>query len=337
MHPLKHPFWSRLKTIGLPFFRQARLKALGGLAILVVLLLVINGMNVLNSYVGRDFMTALAERHGRQFMYYAFVLAGVFGASTVIEVFSRYAEQWLGLVWREWLTHRFLDRYLTGRSYLRLLDHKEIDNPDERISLDVKTFTTTTLTIFVLGVNGIMTVLAFSSVLWLITPWLFLGALGYALAGSVGTLWLSRHLITLNNQQLQKEADFRYGLGRVRDHAQDIAQSAGEGEQRGRLNQLLHWLIENFRDIIHVSRNVGFFTVAYKYMPQIIPAAIVAPLYFRGQTEFGTVTQAAMAFSQLQGAFQIFVTQFQDVTTYAAVVNRLEGLWVATEPGANQS
>src|SRR6516162_5515977 len=101
MHPLKHPFWSRLKTIGLPFFRQARLKALGGLAILVVLLLVINGMNVLNSYVGRDFMTALAERHGRQFMYYAFVLAGVFGASTVIEVFSRYAEQWLGLVWRE--------------------------------------------------------------------------------------------------------------------------------------------------------------------------------------------------------------------------------------------
>src|SRR5205823_6344172 len=114
-----------------------------------------NGMNVVNSYVGRDFMTALANRDAGQFFTYALVLAAVFAASTVVEVFARYAELWLGLVWRAWLTRRLIDRYLAGHAYLGLVDRRDIDNPDERISEDVKTFTQTTLTILVLLVNGI--------------------------------------------------------------------------------------------------------------------------------------------------------------------------------------
>jgi putative ATP-binding cassette transporter len=332
MRLLNHRFWSQFAAVGLPFFKEARGKALGGLGILVTLLLAINGMNVVNSYVGRDFMTALVGRHAPRFVTFALALAGVFAASTAVEVFARYADQRLGLVWREWLTRRFLDRYLANRAYFRLAGRRDIDNPDERISQDVMTFTRTTLSILVLGVNGVVTVLAFTSVLWLITPWLFVAALGYALAGSVGTLWLGRRLIPLNNQQLRKEADFRYGLGRVREHAEAVAQAAGEEHQRRRLNLLLARLVENYRAVLRVSRNLGFFTVAYQYMPQIIPAAIVAPLYFRRQVEFGAVTQAAMAFSQVQGAFQLFVTQFQEVTTYVVVVDRLIALWAATEP-----
>jgi ABC-type uncharacterized transport system fused permease/ATPase subunit len=132
--------WSRLLGVGLPFFRsEARRRALGGLALLLALLIAVNGMNIVNSYVGRYFMTALAERQGRQFFIFAVILAGVFSLSTVLEVLARYAEQWLGLIWRDWLTRRLLDRYLAGRTYLQLADQNEIDNPDERISLDVKT------------------------------------------------------------------------------------------------------------------------------------------------------------------------------------------------------
>src|SRR5262249_36787622 len=162
-------------------------------------------MNVVNSYVGRDFMTALAERHAGRFFAFAGILAGVFAVSTVVEVLARYAEQWLGLVWREWLTRRFLDRYLAGRAYLRLGDQHEIANPHERISLDIKTFTATTLSIFVLLLNGVLTLAAFSWVLWSITPWLFLTAFGYAAIGCTGTILLGRRLVTLNNQQIQKE------------------------------------------------------------------------------------------------------------------------------------
>jgi hypothetical protein len=156
--------WSRLVALGLPFYKQsqARGRALAGLGVLVALLLAVNGMNVVNSYVGRDFMSALAERRASRFFTFAGVLAGVFAVSTVTEVLSRYAEQWLGLVWREWLTRRLLDRYLAGRAYLRLADRHDIDNPDERISQDVKTFTATTLSILVMLFNGFVTLVAIS-------------------------------------------------------------------------------------------------------------------------------------------------------------------------------
>jgi putative ATP-binding cassette transporter len=335
MLSLIRSLWSRLVEVGLPFFRsEARRRAVGGLVLLVVLLVTINGLNVLNSYVGRDFMTALADRHARRFYLFAAALAGVFAASTVVEVLATYAQQWLGLLWREWLTRRLLDRYLANRTYLRLAQRHDVDNPDERISEDVKTFTATTLSIVVLLVNGGLTLAAFSGVLWSINPWLFLTALGYAAAGSVGTVLLGRRLVPLNNQQLQKEGDFRYGLGRVREHAAAVAQVACEEEQKHRLGRRLGRLVENFRAIIQVSRNLGFFTTLYGYLPQIIPALVVAHLYIGGAVQFGTVTQAAMAFAQVQGAFSIIVTQFQAVSTYAAVSGRLGELWEATEPSA---
>jgi putative ATP-binding cassette transporter len=335
MHSRSQSLWSRLVTVGLPFFRsEARGRALGGLALLLALLLAINGANVVNSYVGRDFMSALAERHARQFFLLAGVFAGVFAVSTVIEVFALYVEQRLGILWREWLTRRLLDRYLAGRTYLRLTGRHDIDNPDERMTEVVKIFTAMTLSILVMLTNGVLVLVAFSGVLWLITPWLFLAAVGYALAGSVGTILLGRRLVPLNDRQLRREADFRFALGRVREHAEAVAQVGGEEEQKERLLQRLGWLVANFREIIRVNRNLGFFTIAYRYLPQIIPALVVAPLYFRGQVEFGTVTQAAMAFSQVQGAFSLIVTQFQDLTNYAAVIGRLGALWEETEPVA---
>src|SRR5947209_7860974 len=91
--------WSRLKAVGLPYYTSsdARWRALGGLAILLALLLAVNGMNVVNSYVGRDFMTALADRQAGRFFKFAGLLAGVFAISTATEVLARYAEQRLGL------------------------------------------------------------------------------------------------------------------------------------------------------------------------------------------------------------------------------------------------
>jgi putative ATP-binding cassette transporter len=333
MRDLNRSMWSRLAAVGKPFFQsEARGRALGGLVFLIALLLTINGMNVVNSYVGRDFMTALADREAGRFFVFAGILAGVFAISTVVEVFARYAEQWLGLVWREWLTRRVLDRYLANRAYLRLTDRHDIDNPDERISEDVKTFTATTLSILVMLLNGVLTLVAFSWVLWLITPWLFLTALGYAMIGCVGTVLLGRRLVALNHEQLQKEADFRYGFGRLREHAEAVAQVGGEEEQKGRLLRRLTRLVKNFRDIIVVGRTMGFFLTAFRYLPQLIPVAVVAPFYIRGSVEFGAVTQAAMVFSQVQGAFALLETNYQTLTSYAAVAGRLGAMWEATEP-----
>jgi putative ATP-binding cassette transporter len=333
MAEFRSQLWKRIGAVGLPFFRAPhRPKALAGVALLVALLLGINGLNVINSFVGCAFMSALEERHMYRFYGLAGALVCVFACSTTFEVFSRYTEQRMGLWWRDWLTQHFLDRYLGSRAYRRLNGLHDVDNPDQRISEDVKTFTSSTLGFAVLIVGGVLTLIAFTGVLWSITPWLVLTALVYASCGSLGTVLLGHKLVGLDNQQLRKEADFRYTLVQVRDHAVPLAEVGGEAEERGRLGARLAPLIENYHHVINVIRNLGFFTIAYNYLPQIIPAAVVAPLYIRGEVEFGKVTQAAMAFTQALGAFSLLITQFQQLSTYAAAVGRLGELWEATEP-----
>jgi putative ATP-binding cassette transporter len=64
---------------------------------------------------------------------------------------------------------------------------------------------------------------------------------------------------------------------------------------------------------------------------QIIPALVVAPLYIRGEVDFGTIPQSAMAFGQVLGAVSLIVTKYQELSTFAAVVNRLGSMWEATD------
>ena len=96
-----------------------------------------------------------------------------------------------------------------------------------------------------------------------------------------------------------------------------------EGRIGARLQRRVDDLVANAKRIIAVNRNLGFFTTGYNYLIQIIPVLIVAPLFIRGEAEFGVITQSAMAFSHLLGAFSLVVTQFQQISGCAVVVARL--------------
>jgi putative ATP-binding cassette transporter len=332
MRIFKHPVWSHFVTITRPFLAsEARTKAIGGFSILAVLLLFVNGLNFLNSYVMRNFMTALEQRHPH-FYLLGLELAGVFALVSIGEAIQFYTEQRMGLMWRKWLTRRLLDRFLAYRINQRLTSTRSIDNPDERISEDAKTFTTSILSFIVLLLNSVLALILFLGVLWSITPWLVLTAVLYSAAGSLTTILIGRKLAPLNNSQLQKEADFRFSLVRVREHGvSDDQQNGQDTPTKDQLLDRFSKLVKNFRSIISVTRNVGFFTREYNYLVQIIPALVVAPLYIRGEVQFGSIPQAAMAFAQVVGAFSLIVTKFQEVSTFAAVIHRLGAMWEATE------
>jgi len=290
------------------------------------LLLGINGMNVVNSYVGRDFMTAVEARDARGFLRYAAAYAFVFAASTVIQVFARFAEQRLDLLWRRWLTNLSVQSYLFDHVYYRLHASGDVTNPDQRIAEDIRFFSTTALSFVVLLTDGALTTIAFSGVLWAISPLLFVVAIGYATAGSLVTFLLARPLVDLNYAQSDREADFRSDLIHLRDNADSVALLGREERLRTRIIRRLDKLVDNTKRVIAVNRNVGFFTTGYSYAIQLIPIVIVAPLYFEQRVEFGVITQSAMAFSQLVGAISIVITQFQSISSFAAVLGRLTGL-----------
>jgi vitamin B12/bleomycin/antimicrobial peptide transport system ATP-binding/permease protein len=172
---------------------------------------------------------------------------------------------------------------------------------------------------------------AFSGVLWSISPLLFTVAVLYAGCGSYITIVLGRPLITLNYDQLDKEASFRSGLIHVRENAESIMLAHREGRQTARLLHRLEELVANFRKIISINRNVGFFATGYNWLIQIIPALIIAPAFINGDIAFGVITQSAMAFTTLVGAFSLIITQYQSISNFAAVVERLRSLIEALE------
>ncbi|MBY5850265.1 ABC transporter ATP-binding protein/permease [Rhizobium leguminosarum] len=298
---------------------------------LVALFLALSGLNVANSYVGRNFMTAIANRQTPEFMRQAIFYIGVFAAFTIVAVVSRFIEERLALLWREFLTRRAVSLYLADRAYYHLDVSGQLTHPDQRIAEDMRVFTVTTLSFILMILNSSLTIIAFSGVLWSISPLLFAVAVVYAACGSYLTIALGRPLIKLNYDQLDKEASFRSGLIQVRENAEGIMLAHSEEQQGFRLLRRLDDAVANFRKVTAINRNVGFFTTGYNWLIQIIPALIIAPAYIRGNIDFGVITQSGAAFAMLVGAFSLVITQFQSISTFAAVVARLSSLMEAIE------
>ncbi len=302
---------------------EAGVRAAGFLGILVSLSMAVNGLNVLNSFVGRDVITSLEQRNRPDFLRAAVLYIGVFAIQTVVAVTFRFSEERLGLLWRDWLTRRLLVRYLLDRTYFQLKAAGTITNPDQRITEDVRSLTTTSLSFFLMVLNAGLSIVGFSGVLWSIHPQCFVYAAAYAVVGTFLTVKLGRPLIRFNYEQLDREAELRAGLVHVSENADSIALSHWEQRIGSRLLGRLDSVTANLRRIIATNRSLGVFTTGYNYLIQIIPILIVAPLFMRGEVEFGAITQAVMAFSALVGAFSLVVTQFSALSSYAAVVERV--------------
>ncbi len=298
---------------------------------LIGLMVAVNTLNVVNSYVGRDFMTAIATQQRGAFILQAVLYVAVFALSTVVAGMYRFAEERLALLWREWLTRHQVKTYLRDHTYYRLREQGEVDNPDQRMAEDTRAFTTTTLSLSLMLLNGTFTILAFSGVLWSISPLLFVAAVLYAALGSLLTLLLGRPLLWLNYNQSDMEANLRADLIHIRENAESIAIQGRENRMSARAQRRIDDLAANMRRVIAINRNVGFFTTGYNYLIQVIPTLIIAPMFMRGEVEFGVITQSSMAFAHLLGAFSLIVTQFQSISSYAAVLARLTALGEATE------
>ncbi|SRR5579883_3175066 len=324
MNTFNRQLWQRLLIIAKPYwFSQEKWGARGLLAILVLLLLMVNGINVFISFVSRDFMTALSSKQADKFFHVFLVYAGVLILGTPIVVFYRYVQHKLGLYWRRWLTNHFLELYFRNRAFYQINSNSSIDNPDERISQDVNTFTTSALSYLLTILDSFITLISFIGILWSISSNLAIINVIYSLFGTIITVWFGKRLIGLNFNQLRREADFRYKLVNVRDNAEMIAFFGGETQELFQIRQRFNEALKNFNFLIGWQRNLRFFTTGYNYFIALIPSVVIAPLYFAGKVEFGVVGQADLAFSQVLSALSLIVSEFQGLSAFIAEINRL--------------
>ena len=299
------------------------------MGVITLLILVINGINVGISFIARNVDNTLVayDRDGfwKTVAIYAFCLV----LALPIRALQSYLIPKLGLLWREWLSSRLLNRYLQNRVYYNLNPNdetfEEIDNPDQRISQDAASFTGTSLSVTVEIVSALLTFVSFIIVLWSINDRLALLLLAYSAGGTALIVFASRKLVSLNYQQLKLEADFRYGLVHIRDNAESIAFYRGEQQEAKEAGRRLGGAIRNYDRLIIWEALISVIQRSYDYFSRFLPWLVIAPVYFAKEVDFGVFGQASIAFSQVLFSVSYIVNNIDRLAAFSASISRLEG------------
>ncbi|MBD1824693.1 ABC transporter ATP-binding protein/permease [Cyanobacteria bacterium FACHB-DQ100] len=314
-------FW----TIAKPYWQgNEKWQARGLLLSVVLFLLAYTGLSVILNNKRGVLISALSARDESRFWQTVFVFIAVLVIYAPLLAGYRYLRDRLSLQWRRWLTTRFVDSYFNDRAYYELTAKPEIDNPDQRIAEDVRSFTQESLAFLLVLVESVLSVIAFSGVLWGISKPLVIFLVLYALAGTlVTTVVFGKPLVRLNFEQLKKEADFRFSLVRIRENAEAIAFYRGEEQESNQVKARFLEVFENVKRLLIWELNLNVLTNAYEFIPFILPALVVAPAIFAGEMEVGKVTEAQGAFVRVFFSLNVVVARFQALTTFGAGINRL--------------
>jgi putative ATP-binding cassette transporter len=337
--------------IAAPYFRsEDKLAGRVLLAAVILIELALVGLDVLLNQWNNRFYNALQDKNWDVFVREIGIFSLLATCNVVLVVYQLYLNQWLQIRWRRWMTSRYLGEWLHNANHYRMqLQGDAADNPDQRITDDVKLFVDQTLNIGVGLLSSIVTLASFVVILWglsaaaplhvfgsefAIPGYLVWGALIYAIFGTALTQWIGSPLVNLDFRQQRFEADFRFNLVRVRENSEQIALLQGESAERQRLSERFGRVVENWYAIMSRTKRLTAFTRSYSQAAVIFPYILVAPAYFADKIQLGGMMQTASAFSSVQTALSFFVSIYRTMAEWRAVVARLDGFEMAIASAA---
>jgi len=253
---------------------------------------------------------------------------------------------YLRLRWRRWLTGHYLDHWLDGRGYYRIELERKVDNADQRISEDLRLLGFYTMTLLLGLISAVATLISFLFILWqlsgpmslafigldvVIPGYMVWAALIYAFLGTWLANLVGRRLIPLNFLQQRYEANFRFGLMRVRENAEGIALYRGEPRENAVLEERFTDVFNNAWRVLVTEMQLVFYQIGYGQLAIIFPYLVTAPRFFAGAITLGVVMQTAQAFGQVQSALSFFIDNYTNVAELRAVMDRLKGLQTAID------
>lgn len=317
--------WRQFLTIAKPYWMSGqRWSLLAGLVLLIVLLLLQTTSSVLFNRESGEFISALAVKDSSRFWDSIYRYAFILTAAIPIYSYYYFVLDTISLRWRKGLTDQFMERYFNERAYYQIGQAGVIDNPDQRIAEDINTFTSQSLFFATVVVGSVIQIIAFGGVLWSISPNLVYFLIAYSALSSWFTAAVfGRPLISLNFLQLQREADFRFGLVRVREYAEPIAFYDGEIREISLLQRIFSFVFLNQRNVLRWKFKLNLFQFTHNFMTAVIPTIIIANDVLSGRLEVGLAVQAAGAFASMLIALTIIVNHFEGLSRFSAVVERL--------------
>ena len=177
------PRWQHIWPVLWPYWvSREKWGAWSLMAVLVLVLLIRTALQVLFLIFGGEVTSALAAQDGDRFVQAILIFLGILVVGVRFASLAGYIAAKLGLYWREWLTRRYLHRYLDGTQFYQLRLQGRLDNPDQRIEADIRTLTQESLKFWMIGLESIFQLLGIAGVLWAISPSLMAFLVVYSIA-----------------------------------------------------------------------------------------------------------------------------------------------------------
>jgi putative ATP-binding cassette transporter len=255
-------------------------------------------------------------------------------AFVVVDVYSQYVRALLYIDWRGFMTEQFVQRYLEHRAYYGISINQAVDNPDQRIQEDLSMFVLSAITITWEFFSSIGHLLLFIPLLLLYSPskafgvvylpgWLLYLTFIYSMIGTAITHFVGKRLIAIGFAKQKTEADFRFGLVEVRDHAEAIAVSGSERTIEGRLSARFN----NFRSAwwwyMQANKRLTTFTRSFNLVKVLLPFFILAPSFFAGDIPLGRLFQLVHALAEVGQAFDFLISSYSQLAEWRATTDRL--------------
>lgn len=268
-----------------------------------------------------------------------FYFIGLAAAIIVLLVWAGYLKDRLILALRRDVTEIFFARWLSSRSahYLLRESGKEPDNPDQRITEDVRSLTSLAVNLFISLFDSVLTIGSFSLILWnlsgsitlfgiTIPGYMFWVCLIYTAVATFFTHLIGRKLKGFNMEAQHMEANLRSALMEKRRNGAAIAGSHAEAaEERGlrdRFSDLLQVLIA----LIKKQRDLDLFTVGIGQFTHLAPIFFSLPSFFSGAIQLGGVMQIRGAFNDVARSLSWIIFAYDDLAKLSAAYERLRRL-----------
>ncbi len=289
-----------------------------------------------------DFYSALEAFDAEQAIYQIGVFGILIGVYASLSLASDYLRKSLVMKWRVSMTNRLLDRWFSEKTFWRLqmgFNGVNIDNPDQRIAEDCRLFVEAFIRETQDLITSVTGLFSYIALLWSLSAfplafsvfgleveiprYMVWAAFLYVLLASGLTHLLGYPLKSLSFMQQRREADFRFGLIRVRENVDAIALAKGEDAEKRHLESRLDGIVENWKRLIFREFLLGCFKTPYSFTILRIPLLLALPAFFGGYVKLGGLMQLASAFQRVVTTLSWFIFAYNRLAEFAATTSRL--------------
>ncbi len=328
-------FYKQWKVLAIPFWKTKERYKVG------VYLLIALACDLINVYTtarlsdwSRDFFNSLQSRNLEEFMTQLGILCILASVSLILFANQKFFCSKAILIWRRWLSAHYVNRWLSSKCYYRETGLGNLDNPDQRIAQDLQLFPALTINMIFDFIDSIGSLGVFSVILWkLSNQYIILGyhvpgsllwiAIAFVIVGTYFTHLIGKPLINLEKQSQKIEADYRYGLMRIRDNAKAIGAYGGELYEEKSLSEKFKHVYTVWINMYIKRRHMNYFHSGYTQLSAYVPYIVAAPQYFAGAFQMGEIMQTVQAFGGVRVALSWFIFNYSSLAEWKATVDRL--------------